>query len=81
MILTDATMAELWYTAAAEEFGLRLVLADPRDVKVMQNALYRVRQELADPKLSQLSLCLPEGGKEIWLVQQTVDLTEEPSND
>lgn len=78
MILTATTGQNLWYAALREEYGLRLVLANPNDIKNIQVALYKIRQDLADPELASLSICLPNGGKEVWIVHKGHDLNEMP---
>lgn len=81
MILNDSTMAECWYAALDAEFGLRLVLADPKDATRIISEFYRVRKDLADPRLQNISICRPEGGKELWMVQQGVDMSEGPNEE
>jgi len=76
MILTEIRMVQLWYEAAAHEFGLRLVLANPKDRESILGKLYAARKGTMDPNLDCLSICKPEGGKELWIVQQGVDMTE-----
>ena len=76
MILTPAILTQLWYEAAAHEFGLRLVLADPKAAERTINALYNARKPLTDPAVNEVSICRPPGGKELWLVKQGIDLNE-----
>lgn len=81
MILTEAKLREVWYAAREQPVGLRLVLADPKDATRLMNELYRIRQDCRDLSLQSLSVCRPAGGKELWIVQQGVDMEEkEPEN-
>lgn len=78
MILNSALALDLWYTALRQEFGLRLVLADPKDIRKVQNILYETRVTAADPDLDAIAVNLPTGGKEIWLTKKATDLSEGP---
>ena len=78
MLLNTAVCLDLWYTAHASEFGLRLVLADPKDIRKVQNLLYEARQAAADPKLEDLAVNLPKGGKEVWLTKKATNMNEGP---
>lgn len=78
MILNTATALDIWYTAVEQEFGLRLVLADPKDIRRVQTLLYKVRQDADDAALNELAVNLPTGGKEIWLTKKSTDMTEGP---
>lgn len=80
MIINTATALDLWYTAVAQEFGLRLVLADPSDatIRSLQKLLYEVRKDADDPELNTLTVNLPAGGKEVWLTKNTTNMNEGP---
>lgn len=75
MILTQSKMTELWIAASQAEFGLRLLMADPKDVNKIINALYEVRKGLG-ARFDAISICRPNGGEELWMVKQSVAMEE-----
>lgn len=65
-----ALLRPLWAQAAEQELGLAI----PTDnVRKLQTLLYEARK--GGPEEWQgLMLCMPNGGKEVWLVKKTVDV-------
>lgn len=64
-------IAEVWNLAKTEEIGLAI---PTDDLLGLQKELYATRALLGDPILAGFRVCLPEGGKEVWIVRQTVEL-------
>ena len=58
---------DYWQRAAADEFGVRIVLEDPSDTRRLQNELYAARQ--GHVQYASIQMCMVGG--EIWLVRET----------
>ena len=61
-----------WERAANEEIGIAIGVEKPKDLREAQRALYEAREGIE--KYKSIRLCLPNGGKEVWLVKQTVEV-------
>jgi hypothetical protein len=61
---------DIWLRANEEEHGLALEF-DPEDMKKAQAELYRAR----GTKFQHMRVCLPGEVNEIWLVRDTVEIS------
>ena len=71
---SDQALA-FWLKALSAEFGWAIPC--PGGVPALRKAqriLYDARKASNDPRLQGIMMCLPGGGKEIWLVKKDVEL-------
>lgn len=75
--LTPATALQFWEWAKESEFGWVIPVVNPGDkmrLKKYVRMLYNARKNR--PDLKSIRVCLPKGGKEIFLVKITVNLDD-----
>lgn len=71
--MTPDLALALWARAAQAEIGIAIPTEDIRRLTIM---LYKARQESRDLALQGIRVCQPAGGKEVWLVKETVEVME-----
>lgn len=73
--MTPELLIALWRRALQAEIGIEVPIPD-KDVARFKNMLYNARKEAKDPELAGLSICSVVGGKAIFIIKKTVELTE-----
>lgn len=67
---SQESLRQIWLAALDQELGLAVKV----DQKPMiRNDLMKARQEMGDPRLADLMLCMPPGD-EIFIVKRSVEL-------
>ena len=74
MALPAELLISLWDRAKEAEIGIALTVAG--SIEGIKGELNQIRKQLNEPELYELAICLPEGGKEIWIVKKGTDLDD-----
>lgn len=61
----------LWERAARHERGLKIITDTPKEVA---QQLYKTRQLHPNPEFQNIRVCFPNGGGQVWMVKDTVDI-------
>lgn len=69
--VSQGLLEEIWYQACEAEIGIAVPTDNVRDLQIK---LYETRSRLGDPELEKFLMCLPKGGKEIWIVRKEVEM-------
>ncbi len=76
--MTPDLALSYWLRALSAEFGWAIpVSGGVPALRKAQRILYDARKaqrELGDQRLETIMMCMPNGGKEIWLVKKEVEI-------
>lgn len=73
MPLPNEVLLELWRRALRAEKGIGIRISTP-EPRLLQVDLYKARQEALEPNLYDLTIQLPGGLQEVWIIRKDVEL-------
>ena len=71
--LTPELALDLWYQAAAREFGIKFT-TNPLTVEKATHAIYQARQDIRDSRLSALAIHVKDDGSMVYIYKKEVEL-------
>lgn len=69
--IPDGLAHAYWTRACAAEIGIAIAT---EDIKKVNDGLAEYRTKAGNPEWNNFRLCLPKGGKEVWIVRNTVEV-------
>jgi hypothetical protein len=74
MALSPDLLISLWDRAKEAEIGIAITVEG--SVSSLSTQLHGVRKQLNEPELRQITVIMPEGGTQVWLVKKETELDD-----